>query len=218
MKIKHIIITTGMAVVLHMPIFTPAFAVSGITPICTAMRCTASSPTNPDNEQPYCKTYSDSCYPGPHRIRSCDTCNTGYERTQVTTTLSGCTGSVTYYTCIYEGGGDIGGGDDDCDGTCTDCESTDWTSDGIGREAKTVATCNTDTCECSKMSSRRCIAGYYGLAFPQFGSTGTGCTRCPSPGTSVAGDNRTITKCYSTRGSDATGTFEYTQNCYYTSE
>ena len=58
-----------------------------------------------------------------------------------------------------------------------------------------------------------CNAGYY--------RNGTSCSRCPSSGgvygTSAAGSTK-ITDCYlpaSTTGSDSTGTFTYTSNCYY---
>lgn len=208
MKIKHIIITAGVAVT----IFAPEFALaSTIKPICSAARCTMTSPTTPDNS-PNCKTYTDSCYAGPHRIRSCDSCATGYTRTSVSTTLSGCIGTVTYYDCKSSSSG----GDDDCDGTCPDCESTDWVSNGIGRQTKTTATCNRTTCKCSKTSENRCIAGYYGFGIALVGSDSSGCTRCPSQGHSELGNNTTITKCYITSGSDETGQFEYSQNCYYT--
>ena len=58
-----------------------------------------------------------------------------------------------------------------------------------------------------------CRAGYYGDA----GNNGRNCTKCPGGGTSAAGST-SITDCYmssGSTGSDATGMFIYTSNCYY---
>lgn len=45
------------------------------------------------------------------------------------------------------------------------------------------------------------------------------CKPCPTPGTSAALSNKTITNCYIPAGTaftDSTGTYEYTSKCYYT--
>ena len=55
-----------------------------------------------------------------------------------------------------------------------------------------------------------CKAGYYGSSL----NGTTGCTRCPENGNSNAGTT-SVTGCYVTSGSDATGSCIYTQNCYY---
>ena len=74
----------------------------------------------------------------------------------------------------------------------------------------------------------RCADGYYGTAKGTSDSNPTattmsGCTVCPTSGglkgTSVAGDNATITKCYIPSGtsfSDSTGSGTYSNNCYWT--
>ena len=65
----------------------------------------------------------------------------------------------------------------------------------------------------------RCAGGAYGTA--SGGNTSitnlSGCSRCPSGGTSSAGST-SITSCYIPSGttfSEASGTGTYTQNCYY---
>lgn len=63
----------------------------------------------------------------------------------------------------------------------------------------------------------RCAAGYYGNAKGTSVYNLTGCNQCPSGGTSAAGAT-VITGCYlpsGTTGSDSTGTYTYTSNCYY---
>ena len=92
-------------------------------------------------------------------------------------------------------------------------------------------------------TSYKCASGYYGTATSAFagctkcptnatcaggnGSTfscnrgtyksGSGCASCPSPGTSAAGST-SISSCYipsGTTGSDNSGSYKYTANCYY---
>ena len=53
---------------------------------------------------------------------------------------------------------------------------------------------------------KQCAVGTYG--------DGITCTTCPSPGTSSSGSTKQD-DCYVTGGSDVTGTFKYTSNCYY---
>ena len=93
--------------------------------------------------------------------------------------------------------------------TCPEeCPNLSWTA--LSGNPKAETRCNSDyQCE------YRCAAGYYG--------SGVNCTQCPSSGgitgTSVAGDNATITKCYIPSGtsfSDSTGSGTYTNNCYWT--
>lgn len=220
MKTKIILISAMMVPLL------PFNASRAIT-ICTGAACSALDDSLPVNVMRNCSNYSDSCYSGT-RIRTCTTCNSGYTRTQQTTTVSTCTGSITYYDCQSDGsGGDGGDGDLDpidpfpdlCDGTCDNCISLPtWLPiiGSDGHEQKTTKTCNTATCKCNSSTEYRCAAGYYGVSF--LGRSG--CTRCPSSGgvygTSTAGSNTKITDCYMTSGSDDTGTFTYTSNCYYT--
>lgn len=201
--------------------FSPSLA---LVAVCRAGACSADSESTPSNAIRNCSSYSDSCYPGGKRIRTCNTCDSGYTRTKSTTTLATCTGDITYYYCKSSGssGGDIDPIEpkpDLCDGTCDDCVSDGrWKHDffNSGYESHTVRTCNTFNCVCMERTQYRCAAGYYGSSI-----NGTsGCTRCPSSGgvygTSVADSNIKITDCYMTGGSDDTGTFTYTSKCYYT--
>ncbi len=138
---------------------------------------------------------------------TCNTCASGYTRTQTSATMMGC-GTSNYYYCKSN-----------CTG-CTNCTSdTSWSSVGTGYEKKVTRTCDCNTCNSSTLY--RCAAGYYGSS-----TNGTsGCTRCPSSGgvygTSAAGSTA-ITSCYLPSGttvsfSDSTGsgTAKYTSDCYY---
>lgn len=101
----------------------------------------------------------------------------------------------------------------DCSSGCTNCNTTSWGANGTGYETRTVATCDTTFCECSKKNEYRCASGYYGST-----TNGTsGCSPCPTPGTSAAGA-AVQTSCYIASGntfSDTTGYGTYTGNCYY---
>lgn len=81
----------------------------------------------------------------------------------------------------------------------------------------------TKTYECDgSYTSRfayRCASGAYGTARGSSYSIGnlSGCSRCPSGGTSSAGST-SITSCYIPSGTafnETSGTGTYTQNCYY---
>ena len=136
--------------------------------------------------------------------KSCKTCPSGYTRTARTVDTGDECGTLTWYTCVKE-----------CDGTCDNCFSTTWTKGVYNVESRTVATCNTQTCVCTKKTERRCSAGYYGTVGALVNSSS--CTQCPSPGTSSAGAT-SQSDCYipaGTTGSDSTGTYKYTSNCYY---
>ncbi len=148
---------------------------------------------------------TEGCY-GTQKLISCQTCPSNYTLTSKTMQLSSnC--SESYNTC------ELGDPSAACDGTCTNCTSTDWGSVNLftGVQTRTVKTCDTSTCICTSSTEYRCGAGYYGYL--------DNCTACPGSGTSTAGSNGAITDCYlpaGTTGSDATGTYEYTTPCYYT--
>ncbi len=135
-------------------------------------------------------------------IFSCSRCETGYELTQQRATVPNCSNEILFNVCRKP-----------CDGTCSDCTTSAWTAGNTGYQKRTYASCNTATCVCTKTAQYRCAAGYYGTS-----SNGTsGCTRCPSNGSSTAGATA-ITSCYlpsGTTGSDSTGSYTYTSNCYY---
>ena len=140
---------------------------------------------------------------GTNEYKSCKTCPSGFTRKAMTANVSDECGTLTWYTCIKE-----------CDGTCDNCISSLWSKGSYNIESRTVATCNTQTCVCTKKTERRCSAGYYGTVTLVSSSA---CTQCPSPGTSAAGAT-SQSDCYipaGTTGSDSTGTYKYTANCYY---
>ena len=93
------------------------------------------------------------------------------------------------------------------------CGYNVWTTTATGYEKQTMATFENGSCTAAT-TSYRCANGYYGTS-----TNGTsGCTQCPSPGTSTAATNTSITQCYISAGkelSDVTGKYAYTQNCYY---
>ncbi len=197
----------------------PLNAATAINPVCRPAACSGLDTSGPINNIRNCSSYSDTCYSGA-KIRTCNTCDSGYTLTETTTTLTTCTGNITYYYCKADIGGDI----DPiiCNGTCSDCDSSTWTAAGTGYQQRTNATCNTKTCLCTKSTEYRCASGYYGTP-PKLQMIGNlkGCTRCPSSGgiygLSDVGRNSEITDCYMTNdSSDNTGDFTYTSKCYYT--
>ena len=141
-------------------------------------------------------------YYNTYGIFSCTSCDAGYELTQQTASVPGCSNEILFNVCRKS-----------CDGTCSDCTTSAWTAGNTGYQKRTYASCNTATCVCTKRTQYRCAAGYYGTS-----SNGTsGCSRCPSNGSSTAGATA-ITSCYlpsGTTGSDSTGSYTYTSNCYY---
>lgn len=173
-----------------------------------------------------CAQSSDTCFDdGYVGVRSCSSCPSGYSLESKSVTLltdNGGTCNTTYNTCVGSGTG--GGGEDDCDGTCDNCNSDlVWRNVALGYQAYTTATCNEQTCFCSKKTTFRCAGGYYGNppAIQMVGNY-TGCDRCPDFGSSGAGASKAgstkITQCYVSAGTtsaDETGGYTYTQNCYY---
>ncbi|MDR2412611.1 MAG: hypothetical protein LBD50_00165 [Rickettsiales bacterium] len=156
----------------------------------------------PSTENPcYILSCQSYYYYGNGSYCSCATCNSGYTRTNGGTQSAG-TCDYDYYYC-----------QSNCTG-CANCTSdADWSAYGTGYQKKTTKSCSCNTCNSS--TTYRCAAGYYGTS-----TNGTsGCTICPIGGTSVAGDNTTISKCYASppNGSDYSGNWQFMQTCYYTS-
>lgn len=94
------------------------------------------------------------------------------------------------------------------------CGGDYWTSTTTGYEQNMTVKIEND--ECKEFSQKyRCSEGYYGTT-----SNGTsGCSKCPAPGTSTAGQNSTISYCYipsNTSLDDTSGTYIFNSNCYYT--
>ena len=134
-------------------------------------------------------------------------------------------------TCAEAGcGGTSGGGDvEDCD-PCHAAELT-WTVNRLYGFQYRISGYMQDaiTCRCTPQYITQCIAGRYGLSVITTNNIPTAdevdCKFCPSaggrinPATSVAGKNNLITSCYipaNATGSDDTGTFTVSNDCYYT--
>ncbi len=224
---KTILLIGAMGALVAMP--QTAHALTGLVQCLGTVCNTGSIITNGNFAPANCASVSDNCYDNT-RIYTCNTCNSGYTRTKQTITVSGCFNTIAYYNCVKES--DDGG--TDCDGTCEDCESTDWNTLSDGYQSRTTKTCNTRTCVCSSDISHRCATGYYGTAKMtscQAGTNGwtcntTDCQRCPAAtgiytnsartvqayGTVLAGNGNEKTDCYLPAGTyyDATGSFEKT--------
>ncbi len=102
------------------------------------------------------------------------------------------------------------------------CRSSSWTAYSTGYETRTYRHCSSST-TCSSLTQYRCAAGFYGATIRD----PIGCSRCPSIdgiiSTSVPSNEvlpvNSITDCYLESGAtgiDATGTYTYTEDCYYT--
>ena len=139
------------------------------------------------------------------------TCAGGSNRGEKCSLDSECPGSI----CSNSGGG---GGITPTFCTPETCKptTTGWGSCGFG--ANSYVECE-ETAECVgslcvRGTNYRCVAGAYGNPSA---SNKTACAPCPSPGTSAAGST-SQSDCYipaGTTGSDSTGTYKYTANCYY---
>lgn len=74
-------------------------------------------------------------------------------------------------------------------------------------------------CVATDKSYTACKSGYYLTEVIDIDSQKSGmCLSCPESGTSADKNSGSITSCYlpsGTTGSDATGTYEYTNDCYY---
>lgn len=61
-----------------------------------------------------------------------------------------------------ECGTNTGEGDTCCLGVCSNCSTTNWIENIPGYQERTLASCDTNTCRCSKTTERRCASGYFG--------------------------------------------------------
>ena len=121
------------------------------------------------------------------------------------------TTTITYELCTL------------CTQSCSGCTSdTTWTSTGTAGIEKKVKR----ECQCGNCASDieyRCRAGYYGSPT----SATKGCTKCPNSeeggagtgeiGQTIPGATK-ITQCFIEKGMevcDATGCFDYVDDCYY---
>lgn len=160
-----------------------------------------------------CASYaSETCLYSPsgnQGVQSCATCPSGYKKSTQNVTITGCSNTLSFTTCVST-----------CNGTCTNCTDTNWTASNVGYQSRVNATCNTSTCVCTKKTEYRCADNYYGTPTGNL----SGCTACPNNGMSAAGLNSAVTSCYITGGSDASGTYVFDQGrpsffnndkCYY---
>jgi len=125
-------------------------------------------------------------------IISCTACRSGSTLTQASIMLaSNCT--VTYKIC-----------------ECA-CSTSSWAAANTGYEKRTV--CNQTTCAVT--TEYRCAKGYYGTS-----TNGTsGCTPCPSSGTTASAGKTSRTACFIPNGgsfNDNTGSGVIDGgNCYW---
>lgn len=96
-----------------------------------------------------CATYTDTCYTGGTRVRTCTSCNTGYKLTSSKTYIVTCdqgTWTTSYQDCSSSGTGGGGGGDivvgpvltfcvvgqyySSLDSKCVDCPSPGTSASG----------------------------------------------------------------------------------------
>lgn len=99
---------------------------------------------------------------------------------------------------------------------CSNCTSSNWADLATpGYQSRTIATCDYSEGKCNTKTEYRCAKNYFGTA------NGTsGCSRCYEKfGTETAGPgNNPATACYIPAGheiDDSSGTYSYTENCYY---
>lgn len=114
----------------------------------------------------------------------------------------------------------------ECDESVCNQDWKQFASSGLVVRKYNGISCQCTTSSSSKICTAKvqygCLGGYYGTATD--GNT-YNCKRCPQTsagvyGTSVSGDNATITKCYIPKGktfSDTTGKgiYAHTGDCYY---
>lgn len=123
----------------------------------------------------------------------------------------------------------VGGTSPSYDSSCTNssicnCSGTTETTLSGGvieintKKKSTKCENNTAYAECANIISYKCAVGYYGTPGP----LNKTCTRCPSSGgvygTTATSGATSITECYlavGTTGSDSSGSFTYTSDCYY---
>lgn len=198
-----------------------AFSNNAFSAPCRTLYCQGFEPMESTMSSSICGTSTDLCYQSAtgsgtrFAISNCTSCFSGQLKSvTLTSQAHGCT--ITVNQCVDEPA---------CDGTCDDCNSTSWTSVTDGYESRITATCNTDTCKCSKIEEYRCASNWYKSGFfvscvlRPTGMACLGCSACPSPGKSSAGAASDITDCCiptSATATDSIGTYRYSRACCYT--
>ncbi len=207
-------------------VMTLGIPITTATADCTWNACTINSKTT--NLGQNCGTTQNlGCISG-ILYTECATCKSNYSKTTSTYTDidSGC--PISYTTCTSNSTGGT-----PCAIPCLGLPIYNAT-DTAGYERESRNTCNETTgqCEYQPTNSYRCAAGYHGTAVPRLSLTGpttlTGCTECPKHAaymgiiistTSQVNNNANASDCYvpaKTPIKDPLGTYEFTENCYYT--
>ncbi|MDR1360968.1 MAG: hypothetical protein LBJ18_01505 [Rickettsiales bacterium] len=134
-------------------------------------------------------------------------CNTGYGLYKAETTglISTCVNGIS--SCFY----DKAAGHD---GSC--CASSCGTFTLTVIAGQTIYYNRSGgACKNSSCAGYACASGYYGQPV----ASNSGCTACPTPGTSKIYPNNILnTQCYvmsSTNNSETSGTYQFTNDCYY---
>ncbi len=196
---------------------------------CERVEC-PSGDLVPDVYGRFCRTEDTVCYAAPGDddiiiVQTCKTCYTGYTtmypafKAKNPLSTAECSNhDQGYMTCECVCG--------------DDCVGHDWQQyvDSRGRkypgvESHLTARCDCvyDSPACTRATTYRCAAGYYGVATVNVDTgVASGCTKCPSYGdleaTSVAGIASRVDYCFLPQGStgaDETGAFEHTDDCWY---
>lgn len=183
---------------------------SGTTCSTSSTGCTPSTAASISN----CSTSTTTCFGG-KAVRTCTKCATGYRLVSNSLSVSGCSNKYSQKICSL----DTQIGDDECS------EDIDCGLGGLYTAVTTgYVSANSYSCvrgSCLTQITYKCAPNYYGANPSCLGTTCTGCSPCPEGG--ITGSGRfsmygatAITGCYITDGSDTTGVYEYTSNCYYT--
>lgn len=181
---------------------------SGTTCSTSSTGCTPSTAASISN----CTTSTTTCFGG-KAVRTCTECATGYSLMSNSLSVSGCSNTYSQKICSRDIQIDECSEDIDC---------------GLGGLYTAVTTgyvsSNSYSCvlgRCRTQITYKCAPNYYGANPSCLGTTCTGCSPCPEGGKAGLGKfskygATAITGCYITDGSDTTGVYEYTSNCYYT--
>lgn len=169
-----------------------------------------------------CKTYVYTCHGVGDgtgtKVEHCGSCNDGYKTSVVTVSDSFCSG-ISQTVCIKDESesGSGSGSSELCDATTCAADNDKWANHVTGVQVQTIKGCTSGRCK-TVYVRYRCAPMFYGVP-----DASTVCDPCPSlsgsttRGLSAAGATK-VTDCYwpsGGGGSDLSGTFRFTDNCYY---
>ncbi|MBQ8294335.1 MAG: hypothetical protein IJX89_03040 [Alphaproteobacteria bacterium] len=151
---------------------------------------------------------------GNTEYRTCFNCSAGYRGVDETVTVPECTNTFTITTCE-----EIPESERECEED-SDCEPSVLLE--ITDEGKVLMQaegwCGGDMkCEWDS-EYYYCARGYYGEYGPWMDISDFTCAQCPNGGTTVDYYASSISECYVSAGTkfdDDTGTYEFTENCFY---